>query len=393
MSNFYLLFLIIDLLILPKVFFSTPISILLLPLFIILHHNLSRSNITVFALCFSIILTSVYYSAFIFPENTSENLKRGLQLCFILLILFYDFNDNKVDFNVFIKRLKFSLFYFYLFILVVIFIFYFKSDLYVSFMTYFYSESTPMLITNLEYLRFAFHFTDPNSLGYMIVLVLSFLLSLKLSYREIIFFIVCSLVIILTTQSRGALVSFGLVILSYFLFFLENTKFKISLVFLLSLSCIVLYVLFSEYLDAFFSLMQHRSEIEDSMGKGVGGGRIDSWLYFLNNFNLNPFFGVGYILQVDGKLYRPHSDFIRLNLSYGIMIYFLLGYVLRGFTKKHVMLFFAFLIPFFINTIIDDYRLFVLFIVFFNLIRVYENNISLTINATPNSENSDKKLF
>lgn len=328
-------------------------------------------NVIVFVLCFSIILTSVYYSAFVFPENTSENLKRGLQLACILLILFYDFNS--IDIEVFIKRIKNFILCFYLFILVVIFLFYFNSDLYVSFMTFFYAESTPMLMTNVEYLRFAFHFTDPNSLAYMIVLVLAFLLSLKLNSREIVFFIVCSLVIILTTQSRGALVSFGLVVLSYFLFFLENTRFKISLLFLLTLSCIILYFLFGQYLDAFLSVMQHRSEIEDSMGKGVGGGRMDSWLYFLNNLNLNPFFGVGYILQVDGKLYKPHSDFIRLNLSYGILIYFLLAYIIRGFTKKHVMLFFAFLIPFFINTIIDDYRLFMLFIVFFNLIRVYEN--------------------
>lgn len=368
MINFYLLFLIFDLLFLPKAFISTPISILILPFFVIFYHSLNRLNIAVYILCILIIFSSVFHSVLIFPDYISENLKRGLQLSLILIILFYNF--NKIDVLFFIKKLKFVLFFYYIFILAFVVLFYFKSHFYLSLMTLFYPESIPMLLTNLEYLRFAFHFTDPNSLAYMIVLVLAFLLSIKPNSREIIFFILCSLVIILTTQSRGALISLGLVVLSYFFLFLESKRLKIVLIFLLALSFFLLYLLFGDYLDAFFTAMQHRSEIEDSMGKGVGGGRIESWLYFLGNLNLNPFFGVGYILQIDGQIYRPHSDFIRLNLSYGILIYFILGYIFRGFTKIHVMLFFSFLIPFFINTIIDDYRLFMLFIVFFNLIRI-----------------------
>ncbi|WP_373293361.1 O-antigen ligase family protein [Shewanella hanedai] len=293
-----------------------------------------------------------------------------MQLGFIFLFLLYDF--NKIDLNLIFSSIRRLLFFYYLFVLVLIYFFYFKSELYVSFMTVVFPESIPMLLVNLQSQRFSFHFTDPNAFGYMIVITLAFLLSMKLHTREFVFFVICALIIILTTQSRGAMISCGLVFLSYFLFIIKSKRLKIYFIFMLIVIISIIYFIWGEYLDIFFSVMNQRSEIEASMGAGVGGGRIESWFYFINNINYNPFFGSGYMLQRDGELYRPHSDFIRLNLSYGILIYFLFSYIFIGFRKKHIMLFFAFLIPFFINTIIDDYRLFATFIIFYSLIRTAE---------------------
>jgi len=124
------------------------------------------------------------------------------------------------------------------------------------------------------------------------------------------------------------------------------------------------YWLFQESILLSIENYEVRFQAEDAMGAGVGGGRISSWIFFVENFNLNPFFGVGYTLERLGNIYRPHSDFIRLNLSYGWMTYIVMVYLLFRMKVKNIMLLSAFLVPFFINTVIDDYRLFGLFIVF-----------------------------
>jgi hypothetical protein len=272
-------------------------------------------------------------------------------------------NYESLDKNHLIKWIKWLsvLFYITTFILLIIFSIYPKA--YVFLIEYFYNEEKRMLLINLDTSRFSFHFTDPNSFGYMVVMLLAFLLSLPMRLNRKLIYIACSSVLVLATQSRGAILSLSLVI-SLFWFIYLPLKYKLPFFIVSAFIAVAYYFAFHDSINIALKGLEHRAEIEENMGVGLGGGRLHSWSYFLKNINLNPFFGVGYNLEVNGDIYRPHSDFIRLNLSYGLLIYFLLMYMFLDKVRGNLMLVASFLIPFFINTVIDDYRLFGLFIVF-----------------------------
>ena len=376
-SGFYLLLLIIDLLVFPKFLFSTPLLVFFIPLFLLFIPNFRHSNIIVYFALLIVIVSSVLFGSMEYQGYTSENLKRGIQIGVVFIILLYDF--EKIDFVFMFKWLRRILIVYFLMILLLIFIFFFEVDLYSRFMRTFFPESIPMLLNNISHQRFSFHFTDPNAMGYFIVIVLAFLLTLKLPVREHMFYLICALIIVLTTQSRGAMLSYGLVALSYYFLFLNGKASKFYFLSLLVICCFIAFFYLEIYVDNFFAAMVERSDAESALGAGLGGGRIDSWYYFFQNFNYNPFFGVGYSLERDGEVYRPHSDFIRMNLSYGILVYFLFLYMLRGFCIKHTMIIFSFAVPFLINTVIDDYRLFCIFLIFYCLIRSgnkYKNTVA-----------------
>jgi hypothetical protein len=113
--------------------------------------------------------------------------------------------------------------------------------------------------------------------------------------------------------------------------------------------------------DVALELLQSRVDEEESLGLGIGGGRIDKYTFFMKNINLLPV-GVGYSLQQGGSEFRPHSDLIRINLSYGTLIFVPFLKLVFPKSKSLLPLFLAFCIPFLVNSIIDDYKLFPLYL-------------------------------
>lgn len=374
-STLYLLFLIFDLLVLPKFLVSTPLSFFLAPFFFLLIPTVRYSHLVVYVAFVFVLLASVLFGSIHYPDNFSENIKRAIQLALVFLLFLYSY--DKVDLYYLLLWLRKILIFYYALVLLFLVIFFFSIDSYSYFMKSFFPETLPMLSVNIEHQRFSFHFTDPNAMGYLISIILAFQLALRLPVREHVIYIAVALIIILATQSRGALLSYGLVTISYFMLIL-NWRSKLYLLFMLFLVCFFVLFLFDSYVDLYINAMQVRTDAEASIGSGLGGGRIDSWYYFFNNINYNPIWGQGYALERDGALYRPHSDFIRLNLSYGILVYFLIAIILREACARHIMLLFSFLVPFFINTIIDDYRLLGVFLVFYFFISLVNKRRQLS---------------
>ena len=180
--------------------------------------------------------------------------------------------------------------------------------------------------------------------------------------------------LILSTQSRGSLLSFGAVSL---IFLISRANFSFNTIKFLSviiLCILTIYFSFQDYFLFITDAFEKRSEIEEAMGTGLGGGRDKKYVYLLQNFNFN-LYGVGYSLYIEGLEFRPHSDLIRIILSYGILYLLVFIGLFVSVRFKNFVLFFAFLFPFLLNSILDDYRLFGVFVIFF-IIMKYDNRLA-----------------
>ena len=98
-----------------------------------------------------------------------------------------------------------------------------------------------------------------------------------------------------------------------------------------------------------------------------GGGGLGKYYYWIENFNFLPW-GVGYNLTVNGEVFRPHSDLIRLNLSYGVVATIIFFGLVRPKVKSHFALLIPFCFGFLINSMIDGHRTFGLFLVLYGLL-------------------------
>jgi hypothetical protein len=96
-----------------------------------------------------------------------------------------------------------------------------------------------------------------------------------------------------------------------------------------------------------------------------GGGRFEKYLYLFQD-RLPFLWGEGYVIVRDGMWFRPHSDILRMFYSFGIIPFLLFIYMfrkissLRGFT-----LFIPSMIAFAANSLIDDQKLFAMFLVIY----------------------------
>lgn len=362
----FLAFFLLDVLMFPKFLFSTPISFyFLLPIIFVSGRFELKSLVKIFILL-TILLLSVLFGVASVGGDDSGNIKRMIQLFLVMSLVLFDY--KKVDYIALISYMKAVLILFYIFVVIFLIIFSIDPTAYQNVVSFVYPEARAMLFENLSNSRYSLHFTDPNSFGYLVVFcfVLVLLLDFSFILKGLVF--MTTTLIVLSTQSRGALLAFLLVVFAYWALCL-NKKDKLYFIFLLAVGLLFSIIVFFESMQLYWNFYQERKAIEESMGKGIGGGRLGSWVYFFDNINLNPLFGVGYYLERDGSVFRPHSDFIRLNLSYGLLIYFILFSFFGSFRKKYLMLWVAFLIPFLVNTVIDDFRLFGIFVLAFFLIK------------------------
>ncbi len=368
----YLFILIIDLTLFPRFYYSTPVFFILLPFVIIIFGGYKNSDLIGYILLFYIISVSVLWSGFNSKEYFEENFKRGAQFLLILLLVMFEF--RKINYALLSKYICIFVPFLYFIIFFLMYLFYFSPDLYSSIVIWVYPEAVSMLDINLDNKRFAFHFTDPNSLAYMMVIILAFLLSLRLPISQHLFFLVCTLAVVMATQSRGGLLAYSSVFLIYYILLVRCFSLKIYFFLAATTITLLIFNFHGEIISVFLESLSDRAEIESSKENGFGGSRKESWEYFFRNININPFFGSGYSLEQEGELYRPHSDFIRFNLSYGIIIYFVFFYIFRAATIRCAMLLTAFIVPFLFNTVIDDYRLFGIFVIFFSIIKNYNDS-------------------
>ncbi|WP_394673382.1 O-antigen ligase family protein [Limnobacter sp.] len=353
-------FIFVDLLFFPRLMFAfgVPIS-----LFIILidfcFRPLPSKRLLIAIGLLVLMLCSVLYGAAT-GQNLApdESLKRAIQLFTILLYSFFRFDTENVR-PILVKVLR----CFYVWTFGTMLLFYLQPGIYQQVMAMIYPESLDQLENNLDILRFAYFFSDPNSAAYLICFTFVGYLSIE---RKLNWGIVCStmaIMCILATQSRGAYVA-AAVILLYFSSSLKVPRYKKLLVIISS--CLVLWTLvlfYSEEVKQAYSIFDARFDQEEDLG----GGRSSKYKYFLENFNFMPI-GSGYHLQKEGAEFRPHSDLIRINLSYGFLALPLLLYFVLPRRKSQVLLFLVFIAPFLINTVIDDYRLLGTYLLLFGIL-------------------------
>jgi hypothetical protein len=95
-----------------------------------------------------------------------------------------------------------------------------------------------------------------------------------------------------------------------------------------------------------------------------GNPRLRIYYRALTNFYPS-IFGQGYTLLLEDSFFKPHSDHLRLIYSYGLVAYIC---VLIFFFKNILKSNFIFLVPAFyafsINTLIDEQKLLVIFLIF-----------------------------
>lgn len=372
LNSVFSIFIFIDLLFLPRLLFvfGIPVSLLFVILSIIFI-NSSRSvsfnylSLFLFISLLTIMSTSTSFGIItdVNPEPL-ESFKRVLQLATLLLYSFYRLDIKEIK-----SGLIIVLRIFYVWIFSLMLLSYFNSTFYYSFMSKIYPEAVEYLEWNLATFRFSYFYTDPNSAAYLICLTLAVYAfwENKLSWGLICGFL-ASLTII-GTQSRGAYI----VLLIIFMFILFRKKTSVSnkmlITFVITLLASAVYLYFGDEVQQAYKIYEMRLAGEEDLG----GGRTGKYFYFLQNLNILPF-GTGYSLLRDGLEFRPHSDLIRLNLSYGAFALPLLLYYVFPRRRSQLLLFLVFLVPFLINTVIDDYRLLPMYLLLSGLLGQANNS-------------------
>lgn len=347
-SSYIVVFSIIDQLFIPRVYFSLllPISLIFAIILTTIRYNKIKIGVSIFFLLIMLLSAFIGYIYFGY-NNLIINIQRSLQLFSILLYF-----QLKLDFSLVQSILLKVIRFFFIWLLVMIFLFITLPEVYFNFTSYFYPETLEYAIWNIQTYRFAYIFSDPNSAAYLISII-SFL-NIKIEHNPyfLTFSFLISAVAVFMTQSRGGLICIAIILIYFIL-----TNFSFKKVFLI---IIVLFILFfsvwyvlGDFISEFYKISIDRINSEDG---DIGGGRISKYFYFIKNINFYPL-GVGYTLQRNGLEFRPHSDLIRLNLSYGILSIPLFFYLFPSKSRTQITLILILIIPFLINSLIDDFRL------------------------------------
>lgn len=360
--SFFVVFIIFDLLFLPNFLASTPVSFFLLILLAPLLFSVVKESLLIYTLLIICIIASVINGLTMYTIGAEENLKRLIQISLVLSLIFLNFKKIKFCLVERLLNKVILLFIFYVFILFILSLV--VPEIYLSIMALLSPNAFEMISGNVEMFRFSYMFSDPNTLGYLLVFIsIYYLFHSKITLQSLLVMFLLSC-LILSTQSRGALLAFVCFIT---MFSLSHFKFSLSTIkmsFLIILFFTLVFFIFQDFFIFIMEAFEKRSEIEDAMGTGMGGGRDKKYVYFINNLNFS-FYGVGYSLFIDGIEFRPHSDLIRMVLSYGACSLFLFFLIFFPINFKTFLLLFSFLFPFLLNTAIDDYRLFGLFVILF----------------------------
>lgn len=287
-----------------------------------------------------------------------DSFKRALQLITILFYAFYCFDALALK-PALVKVLR----AFFVYVFCALLLFYFDSDLYESLLTRFYPEAMDELQSNIVNARFAFFFSDPNSTAYYMCFALVGYLSLEQSRRWMFACAVLATSIVVTTQSRGGYIAL-LLIYAHLLYTSEaSLRTKLRVLLFVAIAVVSLAALYSEEISLAYTVFESRFDQEDDLG----GGRAGKYGYFLESINLLPI-GSGYYLLRDGIEFRPHSDLIRLNLAYGLLALPIVLFFVYPRKRSQSLLFIVFLIPFLINTVVDDYRLLGMYLLLYTLL-------------------------
>lgn len=360
-STIILSLLLVDLLFLPRLSWPFTVPIFLLPallVFVISTH--SKREMTALLFFVAMVFLSYFNSKLKFPHLDEDNLKRALQ---IVTVFAYGCAINYVLVSKYVKNIIKACVFFMGGVACLYFIY---PQVVSDVVLLVYPQTALLKESNLEAFRYAYILTDPNSAGYFSVMVLGIYLAIERPKNILNPVIVTSLIVVVATQSRGAILSYLLLVSYYYIITAE--VFTVAVRKLIYSALFLLVVIF--ILDTFTGLVDH---ILSRFGQEVnlGGSRINKYSYLFDNMTFLPY-GHGYYLELSGQEFRPHSDLIRLIVSYGIYSFVLFIYLTFPKSKFEFLIYIPFFVAFMINTIISDYRLFGIYLLGVSIIR-YEH--------------------
>lgn len=353
-----------DLLFFPRLTFfaSIPFSLLIV-MFGICKEKLSQQHVMVLLFFTLVMFASIFFGT-VTGENIlpNESIKRALQLITVLFYAFYKIDLNEIR-SALVKLLR----AFYIYVFSFMLIFYLAPEIYEKIILFMYPEAADSIGFAFEHLRFPYIFQDSNAAAYLIcfTLVVYFALERHKFWRALCG--VMAVAVILVVQSRGAYIALSLILAHLLISSHLLIRKKVAVLLFIGVAMSALATIYSNEIELANIVFQDRMEQEENAGEGLGGGRIGKYAYWLQNYNLLPL-GTGYNLQVNNVEFRPHSDLIRLNLSYGILALPLLLFFVFPRQKSQILLFVVFLLPFLINTVMDDYRLLSVYLLLFTLL-------------------------
>jgi hypothetical protein len=227
------------------------------------------------------------------------------------------------------------------------------------------------LVTSEEtlslHLRFPYQFTDPNTAAYFFLIAVAPLMTSRRSGLAFAILTAVVVSLLFLTQSKGALMALALMVLltlyppDQFM----KAIFSVRRTLVLLLLVLIAYFAFVWLTDIFDSntlLKRAYERIFESQDQiASGGSRFGIWAYFAENFTPLPF-GRGFILLIGGISERPHSDFVRMTFSYGVIALVAIVVFLFGRLRSFPAVIIPGLMAFLINSLIDEQKLFALYL-------------------------------
>ena len=358
-------FVLFDLLFLPRILslFGVPASLFVIILYV-LWSALEKVRFLLYVGVACICMFSLFNGLLIKGDfYLIDDLKRVLQLLSALLYgcVFLNYTQSGIHRLVALMRI------FFIWISLNAIVFFASPETYHIFINIVYPEARESIEENIGVYRFSYFFSDPNSASYFFCFVVCLYCMIEKNKYFLAMSLIFSAIAIIATQSRGGYI--GFVCILFYLYFQWQLPLIRKLIFLFVLFGIfsLIAYIYSDVLVIGYEMYEYRSEAEEALGLGIGGGRIQKYDYLFSNLNIFPF-GVGYSLLKDGVEFRPHSDLIRINFSYGLPLLPILALFILPRCKGGLLLFVVFSIAFLVNTVIDDYRLFPFYLFALNLI-------------------------
>jgi hypothetical protein len=303
-------------------------------------------------------------ASFILPvssEYVSENIKRVLQFAtsFAYFLYFYRL-AQAFGSDVFSKKIVVTFLIYYSFLS---FGFYLDPLITNELMTLVYGRLVVDVDTILQHFRFSYMFSDPNTGAYFLLIAAMPLMQTLSSRLRLVIVFIMIVGIVVISQSRGAVLALFLSAILY----RRASGGALWMVFVKTLlaSLVVLAViqLAERYTGEDHSVndaIVYRLTDKDSVEFG-SSSRTDLWKYYSSILVPLPV-GRGYRFDVESIEFRPHSDLLRLTYSYGFVVSALFIILLFRRILLIPLLIVPALIAFSINSLIDEQKVFALFL-------------------------------
>lgn len=331
-------------------------------------------------------ITSTILSYFSQPIFFSENIKRIIQLILIVVSYYYIFSffvrNNAVD----LVKLINSIFFGFVFIWALIY--FVDINNFINYKLYFNKNDSFIGFfedgQNAVY-RFSYIWTDPNNIAYAILGVFIFsIINLKESIFKSYIYLCIVFFVCLTSMSTSAWLILFLIVLPIFFINLHTKKYKeiiISLIFLL-----VILIIGSRLLPDLISSDVALSAIERFEGNNLdsegGLSRLGIWVntYHYHQDDLYKYFfiGNGYQLYNKNVPFSPHNGVLLILFGYGLPALIAFLYLFFKFKiNRNYLFMIPFFLCFFINIMIGETKLFLLYTYLLAYVRAQEKRESV----------------